>query len=71
MTFLREVTYLLGGDLDANLLDGLGKFIGLDGAAVVEVKELEALSEDGLLGLRSLGLFRQFVLKFSLETRSG
>jgi len=71
MTFLREVTYLLGGDLDANLLDGLGEFIGLDGAAVVEVKELEALSEDGLLGLRSLGLFGQFVLKFSLETRSG
>jgi len=32
---MEEGTYLSGGDLDANLLDGLGKLVWLDGAIVV------------------------------------
>jgi len=38
-----ERTYLSGGDHDANLLDGLGELVGLDGAVVVQIKVLESL----------------------------
>ena len=51
-------TYLLGWDLDSNLFNGFGELFWLDGTVVVEVKVLEGLLKDGLLGLSSLGLFR-------------
>ena len=39
-------TYLLGRDLDSDLLDGFGKFVWLDGAVIVKVKVLEGLLHD-------------------------
>ena len=50
-------TYLLGGDKDADLLDGLGELLGFDGLVVVKVEVLEALEENLLLtlGARLLG----------------
>ncbi len=60
-------TYLLGGDLDANLLDGLGELIGLNGAVVVQVEVLEGLEEDLLFRLGASGLLGQLVLELSLE----
>ena len=63
----RDCTYLSGWDLDADLFDGLGEFLGLDSSVVVEVEVLECLFEDGLLGLRALGLFGELVLQFALE----
>ena len=41
-------TYLSCGDHDANLLDGFGELIRLDGSVIVEVEVLEGLEEDGL-----------------------
>lgn len=49
-------TYLLGWDLDSDLLDGLGEFIGFDGTVIIQIEVLECLLEDGLFGLSSLGL---------------
>ena len=68
MWIAELLTYLLGWDLDTDLLDGLSKFIRLDGAVVVKVEVLESLLHDGLLRLSSLGLLSKFVFKFSLET---
>jgi len=39
-------TYLLGWDLDSNLLNGLLELIRLNGAVIVEVEVLESLLED-------------------------
>jgi hypothetical protein len=64
---LARDTYLLGGDLNSDLFDGLGEFIGLNSAVVVEIEVLEGLLEDSLLGLCALGLFGEFVLEFALE----
>ena len=61
-------TYLLGRDHDADLLDGLGEFVGLDEAGVVQVEVLERLLEDSLLGGDARGLLLQLILQFSLET---
>ena len=46
----RVVTYLLGRDHDADLLDGFGEFVWLNEAGVVQVKVLERLRKDDLLG---------------------
>lgn len=62
-------TYLLGGDHDTNLLNGLGEFIGLNSAGVVQIEVLERLDEDLLLGLNARCLLLQLVLQFSLETK--
>lgn len=64
---VSEGTYLLGWDLDADLLDGLGELDGLDGAVVVEVEVLEGLEEDLLFGLSAPGFLGEFVLELSLE----
>ena len=45
---LWTAAYLLGGNHDADLLDGLGELVGLDGAVVVEIEVLEGLHQDGL-----------------------
>ena len=63
-------TYRFGWDLDTDLLDCFGKFIGLNCTIVVEIKVFECLHEDLLLGLSSLGLLSQFVFQFSLETKA-
>jgi len=57
-----------GGDMDADLFDGLGEFVGLDNAVIIQVEVLERLHEDGLLGLGAACLLRQLVFQFSLET---
>ena len=62
-------TYLLGGDHDTNLLNGLGEFIGLNSAGVVQIEVLERLDEDLLLGLNARCLLLQLVFQFSLETK--
>ena len=61
-------TYLSGWDLDADLLDGLGEFVWLDGSVVVEIEVFEGLHEDLLLGLGAASLLGQLVFQFSLET---
>ena len=60
-------TYLSGGDHDADLLDSLGKFIGLDSAVVVQVEILEGLQEDGLLVGCAGSLLRKFRLQRLLK----
>ena len=47
--FVVRDTYLLGGDHDTDLLDGLGEFIGLNTTGVVQVEVLERLGEHLLL----------------------
>ena len=44
-----SLTYLSGGDHDANLLDGLGELIRLHSAVVVQVEVLESLEENSFL----------------------
>jgi len=61
--------YLLSGDHDSDLLDCLGKFIGLNGLVVVQVEVLEAFHKDSLLGLGSTGLLGELVLELSFKTR--
>ena len=70
-TLCWACTYVLGWDLDTNLLDGLRELIWLDGTILIEVEVLEGLLENLLLRLSSLGLLRQLVLEFSLETTIG
>jgi len=62
------ITYLLGGDHDTDLLDGLGELIGLDGTGVVKIKELESLHENGLFAGVATGLLVKLVQKLFLET---
>ena len=57
-------TYLSSGDHDTDLLDSLGKLIGLDGAVVVQVKVLEGLEQNGFL----VGVARSFLGKLGLES---
>jgi hypothetical protein len=64
----ESLKILLGGDHDTDLLNGLGEFIGLDSAGVVQVEILERLDEDLLLGSNARCLLLQLVLQFSLET---
>ena len=45
-TCFASDTYLLGWNLDTDLLNSLGEFIWLDGSVVVEVEVLECLLED-------------------------
>jgi len=61
-------TYLLGWDLNTNLLDCLCELIRFYGSVVVEVEVLEGLLEDCLLGLCALGFLGELVFEFSLET---
>ena len=61
-------TYSFCWNLNTNLLDGLGEFVWLDGAIVVQVEVLECLQENVLLRLCSSGLLSQLVFQFSLET---
>ena len=56
-----------GGDHDADLLDGLGKLVGLDGAVVVQVEVLESLEQNGFLVGVSRGLLGQLGLESLLE----
>jgi len=61
-------TYLLGWDLDSDLLNSLSEFIGLNGSIIVQIKVLEGLEENFVLRLCASGLFSELVLKLSLET---
>ena len=61
-------TYLLGWNLDSDLLDGLGELIRLDGTVVIQIKVFESLLKNGLFRLGALGLLSKFVFQFSLET---
>jgi hypothetical protein len=54
------MTYFLGWDLDADLLDCLGELIWLDGSIVIKIKVLECLLEHRLFGLGTLGLLGKF-----------
>lgn len=59
----------MSGDHDTNLFNSFGELIRLDGAGVVQVKVLEALVENLLLGLNSASFLLQLVLEFSFETK--
>ena len=61
-------TYLLGWNLDTDFLNSFCEFVWLDSAVVIKVEVLECLHKNGLLGLSALGLLRQLVFQFSLET---
>lgn len=66
------VSYLAGGDHDADLLDGFGELFGLDSAVVVKVEVLEGLEEHLFLALDAARFLAQLVLEFFLEAaRSG
>ena len=47
----KAKTYLLGWDHDADLFNGFGELVRVNGTGVVQIKVLEALLEDSLLRL--------------------
>ena len=52
------VTYLSGGDHDADLFDGLGEFLWLHSVIVVQIEVFEGSQENGLLVLHAARLLR-------------
>lgn len=67
------VAYLLGGDHDADLLDGLCELLRFDCLVVVKIEVLEALEEDLFLALGAclLGeLLDQLLLKTTQKVGS-
>lgn len=63
-------TYLLGGDLNTNLLNGFAELIRLHSAVIVEIEILECLHQDGLLALAAACLLGQLVFELSLKAIS-
>jgi hypothetical protein len=63
-----KISYLLGWNVDTDLLNGLGEFIWLDVTALVEVKEFECFHQNLLFALVSTGLLLQLSQQFSLKT---
>jgi hypothetical protein len=61
-------TYRSCRDLDANLLDGFGELVRLDGSVIIQIEIFECLHENGLLALGAASLLHELVLEFSFET---
>ena len=59
------------GDHDADLFNGLGKFIRLNGAVVVEIEVLEGLEEDGLFVEVATSLLGELGADFLFKATKG
>ena len=64
----NKKTYLFGWDHDANLLDGLGEFAGLNSAVTVQIEIFEGLHEEGFLGGVAARLLAKLLNELFFET---
>jgi hypothetical protein len=64
---MEVVTYLLCGDDDTNLFNGLGELLGFDGLTVVEIEVLEGLDKELFLA-HGASLLRELLNELFFKT---